>query len=161
MDLAIVLVVAALVLGVILGLKQREKMNQHIADGRMIKRDIRFIETEELFTLSGGDFQRVVSEIQATSFAGTGVSIQKNDAKQAIQFQGSGWAAQLWRQADSGENAVYAFCFTRWKTHRGIPLNHMEMNMLLTAVEKMFLRIDPNTQVQTRALTTKTRPSFF
>ena len=40
-------------------------------------------------------------------------------------------------------------------------LEQLQMNMLLTAVEKLFLSIDGSTQVRTQPLELKTKHTFF
>jgi len=161
MWLAIIVIVAAIVIGVAIGLKQRQANNKLLEEGRMIKRDISFVETAEVFTLSGADFERVVNAIWQADFSGAGVSIEKDSAKQAVMFKAKGWAAQLYRMEDDNGKYSYCFTFTAWQTYRGIPQDHAQMNQLLTAVEKAFLSIDPNTQVQASKIKTKTKTSFL
>ncbi len=43
----------------------------------------------------------------------------------------------------------------------GTPQNLTGMNMLLTAIEKAILSVDPNTQVRTEEMKVKTKPGMF
>ena len=161
MAFGVVIIIIAVGIGVTVGLSQRKKANALIEDGRMVKRDISFVETAEVFTLSNADFSRVVDAIKVSDLSGTGVSADRNSEKQAILFKSGGWAAQLYRMEDDGNKYVYCFVFTSWQTYRGIPQNHVQMNLLITAVEKAFINIDQDTQVQSSKIRTKSKASFF
>lgn len=157
----VVIIIAIFAIAVPIGLKARNEQNQLIAQGRMLKRDAYFMECTETFTLSGGEYNRVLEAIKAANLSGTGVSVSSNASQQSFAFQASGWAAQMYRAKDDGDQFVYCFGFTKWKTRKGIPLDYVPMNLLLTAVEKAFLSIDPQTKVQSSKAKLKTRPSFF
>lgn len=161
MVIGIILVVIAIGIGLAIGLKQRQGTQQLMQDGRILKRDITFVETAEIFTLSGAEFNSVVEAIRNTDLSGTGASADQNLEKQAVLFKGSDWSAQLYRMENDGDKAVYCFNFLKWQTYRGMPQNHVPMNLLLTAIEKMFLQLDPNAQVQASRMKSSSRPNFF
>ena len=158
--LAIIFVII-LGIGIPLGLRQRRAQNQLISEGRMIKRDVFFMRYAEIFTLSGGDFERVLTAINSINFAGTGAKVESYRDRQTILFKAYDWSAQLYRTASSGDKDVYQFSFTNWRTYRGAPQNDVQMNLLLTGVEKSFLWLDPYTQVENIQIKTKTKSGFF
>lgn len=69
------------------------------------------------------------------------------------------WNALLYCTGASNGRMTYWFRFTSWGTLDYGVIGEVQMNMLLTAIEKLFLSIDPNTQVQTSFLGTKPRKS--
>ena len=60
-----------------------------------------------------------------------------------------------------GEKDSYYFHFTNWDTRNGVNPQSEQMNTLLTTIEKVFLKIDPQTQVSTEDIKVKHRPKFF
>ena len=73
-------------------------------------------------------------------------------------FTNSDWTAQLYRLSGDESQVTYRFEFTKW---RDALSNASLMNMLMTAIEKLFLELDPNTQVRTVPLDVKTKHSFL
>jgi len=150
---------AIIAIAVMVGQQRGKKL---MAEGKIIKRDISFIESTETFTLAGVEFAKLTSALQRMDTGDTGVSWKSKDAAQAIIFQSShGWNAQLSTLENSNDKNRYCFQFTSWQTRKGIPWRVDTMNMLLTAIEKMFLSLDPNTQVETARVKTKTKSSFL
>lgn len=158
---AILLIVGAVAIGLTLGLRQGKVNHQLMDEGRIVQRKYVITEQAEEFTLRGADFARVLRGIQDADLRGSGVSIQKNDANQVIFFTGSNWKAEMYRKNDIDNQNVWYFHFTNWKTYRGMVQEHIPMNILITAMEKMFLSIDPAAQVKNIPIQVKTKPSFF
>ena len=139
----------------------RKGQQPALDEGRIVKRKYVITEQAEEFTLRGADFARVLQGIQDADLRGSGVSVQRNDTNQAFFFTGSNWKAEMYRKNDVGDQNVWYFHFTNWKTYRGMVQEHIPMNILITAIEKMFLSIDPGAQVQNIPIKVKTNPSFF
>lgn len=129
--------------------------------GKITKRKGDFVEQAEDFILSLKDPDEVARLIQELPYAEMKVSVYPANGNRDFQFTGGGWSARLYRKEDEGEKAVYTFQYLKWETHNGLTVHADQMNMLLTAVEKMFLKLDPATQVKTRLLETKTTHKFF
>ena len=92
--------------------------------------------------------------------AGTASKMQGNSGR--IDFQaGINYSAVLYRVEQTAEKSVYCFKFTKWRSQHGAPVCADAMNTLLTSVEKMFLGIDPNTQVTTVKNDIKTKRHLF
>ncbi len=161
MWLTILLIVGALAIGLFFGLRQVKVNRQLMDEGRIIQRNYVITEQAEEFTLRGADFVRVLQGIQNADLQGSGVSAQKNDTNQVFFFTGSNWKAEMYRKNDIGDQNVWYFHFTNWKTYRGMVQEHIPMNILITAIEKMFLSIDPAAQVKNVPIKVKTKPDFF
>lgn len=161
MWLAILISVGAVAIGLFFGLRQGKVNRQLMDEGRIVQRKYVITEQAEEFTLRGADFARVLQGIQNADLRGSGVSVQKNDANQVLFFNGSNWKAEMYRKNDIGDQNVWYFHFTNWKTYRGMAQEHIPMNILITAIEKMFLSIDPAAQVKNVPIKVKTKPSFF
>ena len=143
-----VLLIVAAVMGVVIyfAMKSHNKM---VADGKIISRRTNFMESAEEFTLSAVDPARVTEAVKAIDYAEMRTKMQGSNEQQLFKFTGSTWSAQLHKLRDNGTQVVYRFEFTNWKTHNGMPQDGLNMNKLTTAVEKIFLSLDPNTQVRT------------
>lgn len=119
------------------------------------------MEKAEQFTLKNADFAAVINALKEIDFGKAGVSVQGSTKDGAVHFGGSGWVARLAALESEGDTYSYLFNFTEWQNRRGVPQDLVTMNATLTAVEKMFLKLDPNAQVTTQKFKTSTKPSFF
>lgn len=159
----------AIIIGfVILGYLIYRSMKQEkqlTSEGKIIDRDRKFMEQAEDFTLTCSDPGRVTGQVQQLPFSEMKVSMTAGAQGQSFQFAfdsvAGGWTAVLSRKDEPSGQLAYRFQFTHWKTRDGMIVGELYMNQLLTAVEKMFLSIDPNTKVQTVYLETKTRHKLF
>ena len=160
----IVLLIVAAVMGVVIyfAMKSHNKM---VADGKIISRrtnfSTNFMESAEEFTLSAVYPAQVTEAVKAIDYAEMRTKMQGSNEQQLFKFTGSTWSAQLHKLRDNGTQVVYRFEFTNWKTHNGMPQDGLNMNKLTTAVEKIFLSLDPNTQVRTVPLEFKTKHSIL
>ena len=146
-------------IAVAVGVSRNKKL---VSEGKIIKRNISFIKSAETFTLTGGDFTNVVAALKAMDISGIGVGWESKGETQTVIFRSKhGWDAQLSALASDDEKYRYSFQFTRWQTSNGVPQRADTMNMLLTAIEKAFLSLDPNTQVTTAPIKVKTKSSFI
>ena len=153
-----------------------------VADGKIISRRTNFMENAEEFTLTVVEPERVTEAVKAIDYAEMRTKMQGSNEQQLFKFTGSTWSAQLHKLRDNGTQVVYRFEFTNWKTHNGMPQgtqvvyrfeftnwkthngmpqDGLNMNKLTTAVEKIFLSLDPNTQVRTVPLEFKTKHSIL
>lgn len=132
-----------------------------VDSGKVINRESNFVEKAEDFILALGASDEVSKRIQSLPYTEIKASMRIENGGQSFLFTGSTWSARLYRKNDEAGKAVYSFQYLNWKTHNGGIMYEDLMNMLLTSIEKMFLGIDPNTQVKTRLLETKTSHKFF
>ncbi|MBO4562716.1 MAG: hypothetical protein J5772_03805 [Clostridia bacterium] len=156
---AIIIIAAVAVLGGLFyfSIKNRNKL---IDEGKIILRKSDFMKSAEIFTLKTPDPDAVAEAVKAFNYSEMRVSMKGSSAKQQFVFTGLNWGAQLYRQS-ADEKAAYRFEFTNWKTSNGSAQYDTHMNMLLTAVEKMFISFDANTQVTTVPLELKTKHHLF
>jgi len=140
----------------------KQRNNRLVEEGKIINRDISFVESAQIFILKKVDFPTVVSTLKAMDVSSIGLSWESKGATKTVFFSSShGWSAQLLAQKSEVEQSIYYFQFTHWKTRHSIPWRVDTMNMLLTVVEKVFLSLDPSTQVQTTGLKIKTKTDIL
>lgn len=154
----IVVVIIIMAVAIYFSLQTHKKL---VAEGKIVSRSKNFMENAEEFTLVAVEPEKVTEAIKALNYNEMRTQMQGSSEQQLFKFTGNGWNAQLHRLEDNGTQVVYRFEFTHWKTHNGMAQDMMNMNKLLTAVEKMFLGFDSNTQVRSVALELKTKRSFL
>ena len=118
--------------------------------GMLIQRDKKFMENAEIFTLKSISSDQLTDGLRKVN-SETKVGIT-GDLKHGYRLDGgswSKWSARLTCQQMDQAQSIFRFTFTEWKTDGGHAEDDISMNVVLTAVEKMFLGMDPNTQVQT------------
>lgn len=155
-----VLLIVAVIMGVAIYFAMQSH-NKMVAEGKIISRRTNFMENAEEFTLSVVDPAKITEAVKAMDYADMHTKMQGNNEQQLFKFTGSNWSAQLHRLSNNGAQVVYRFEFTNWKTHNGMPQDGLNMNKLTTAVEKIFLGFDSNTQVRTVPLEFKTKHSIL
>lgn len=159
MAITILIIAAALGLGIFLGVRQANQTKALLADGKMIRRDMHFAEKGEEFTARIGTPKDLRAALESKPFP---CSVDGN-THSAVTFTGSTFAARLLQTAFDAASGigVYRFEFTRFKQRNGMYEESNAMNMLMTSVEKAFLQLDPNTGVKPYALDLRTRHTIF
>ena len=125
------------------------------SSGKIMKRKIKFVEESEEFTLSLNNPSIVAEKIQNLPYREMKVSVNTTGNQKFRFSSGYGWDAGLFLEERNGDKSIYCFGFLNWRTKNNIPIDNLHMNMLLTAIEKMFLDIDPQTKVQTKKVKAK------
>lgn len=153
---AVLILIVIVVLVVSFVLPAKYKASQ-IAEGNMIQRDVDFAEYGEIFTLKHVDSDIIVNALNQIDFEkilGNRPSINSSKMTFTARY---GFSAQMFLVEDDGENMKYRFDFLHWEAAGGSKRASADagMNLLLTAIEKMFLSLDPNTQVSKEKNTTK------
>ena len=118
--------------------------------GMIIQRDKKFMENAEIFTLkpiSGNQLTEGLRKVNSETKVGIEGSVSRGYRLDGGSW--SKWTARLTCQQMDQTQSVFRFTFTEWKTDGGNAEDDISMNIVLTAVEKMFLEMDPNTRVQT------------
>lgn len=156
----IILLIGFAILGVVVYFSMKAH-NKMVAEGTIISRRTNFMENAEVFTLRAVDPAQVTEAVKALDYSGMHTGMKGSSQQQIFKFTGATWGAKLFRLNADEEQMCYRFEFTNWKTHNGTPQNGLDMNKLLTAVEKMFLSFDPGTQVAAMPLELKTKHNFF
>lgn len=157
MTIFLVFVIAAVLIGTSY-YYNKQKTAKMAAEGKIIERKGGFHEQMQEFTLAPVDPALLTQKLKALPYSDMNVAMNGDSAKQIFRFAHSAFEAQLARVANDAEKSVYVFKFNRWTANKlGAPLGYYKMNMLQTAIEKMFLSLDPKTQVRSKAMQTKTK----
>ena len=159
MWIAMILIFAIIfAIAIPLGIKQGKATKKLYEEGKIIQRDSRFAEKGEEFTSRIGSMENLKAELQKMVLP----CDTKGTTSQAT-FTGDKFTARLYKVDYDGPSgiAVYRFEFTSWKTHNGMYVESVGMNMLMTAVEKVFLALDPGTAVKLYGLDFKTKHSII
>ncbi len=161
-DLILIVLVSAALLGGALYFGQK-RADSLIAEGKMIKRDMDFWNFAEIFTLSSVDYKKLRSEINDMDFSEFKItSYPDNGGKSEILFKsGYEWNARILYLGESEGRNKFRFEFTTWNTYNGLPMRSDTMNMMETKIEKMFLKLDPNTVVETVENKIETKHKLF
>lgn len=130
-----------------------------IGQGKIIRRANDFVEYAEIFTVRPISDEEYAAALKALDLKKTCTSLEGNT--KAVKFTGTYFSASIRCVKQTETSSVYRFEFDSWKTKYGRPSLENEMNMLLTMVEKMFVQLDPNTQVSTVKNEIKTKRSIF
>ena len=144
----------------LLQLKGESKMEKQ---GKLVRREKGFNENAEIFTMGPIDQNKVTEGLKEIGNS-MRISINGNTNTQSFSITGgswSQWSARLKLLEATEEKTVYRFLFSNWKSgaHSTAPEDPTSMNLVLTAVEKMFLNIDPNTKVHTEPVSYHTEKS--
>lgn len=133
------------------------------SDGKMIHRKRGFVEEAEEFTLSLNNPAAVAEKLRKLSYQEMKVTMSSDRDNQSFHFSCSrcSWNARLFIKENTEGRITYCFEFLNWQQKGSTVVGDLCMNLLLTAIEKMFLELDPQTEVQTHLLETKTKHSFL
>lgn len=156
----LVVVIAGYAALMIYSRKQRNKL---FDEGKMIRREPKFWDKSETFTVSNLSLEEVYSNIPAQLMkAHVGAYELQNDNNRIV-FVHNGYeesyTASLRLLSNEGGNYTYKFLINQYK-YKNKP-NDVSLNVLFTAVEKVFLNHDPNVQVLTETVDRKTKKSLF
>ena len=157
MTIFLVFVIAAVLIGASY-YYNKQKTAKMAAEGKIIERKGGFHEQMQEFTLAPVDPALLTQKLKALPYSDMNVAMSGDSAKQIFRFTHSTFEAQLARVANVAVMCLFVLMFNRWKANKlGAPLGYYKMNMLQTAIEKMFLSLDPKTQVRSKAMQTNTK----
>ncbi len=159
MWLGILLSVLAIGIGLAIGIPRGKKIKALRDQGYTVMRAPHYAEKGEQFTSRVGSCSAVKDGLLNVPLP----CEMEGNVSTVVNFNSRSFAARLYRAAFDEQSgvAVYRFEFTRWKSARYGYEDETSMNMLMTSVEKVFLKLDPNTGVQSYGLNFKTRHSFI
>lgn len=156
----VALLIGFAILGIVIYFSMKAH-NKLVAEGKIISRRTDFAEDAEEFTFRAVEPAQITEAVKALDYGDMHAGMKGSSERQIFKFTGSGWAAQLYRMEAEDAQMRYRFEFTNWKTRNGMPQDALNMNKLLTAVEKVFLSFDPSAQVRAVPLELKTRHNFL
>ena len=156
-----VLILAIVMIGLIYGSFNYKKTRQLATNGNIIQREDLFWEnTEYLYT--DATYEEVLNEINHTDFSSCNVTVTPNyEGSKICAFVAKGKfsAALVYHGEENGEH-IYEFSVLSWKPDR-LATAAIQMNGLLTTIEKIFLSIDPDTEAEIQINNVKTKTAFF
>ena len=130
--------------------------------GKLIRRDNRFWEDAELlFTKT--PYSELRDALMTADYLGSGVGAPSPYGEQPILvFQSTnGFNAAVAYLGEENGEYKYEFSFLKWKTRNGAVQCFVQMNVLMTVVEKVFLALDPDTEAQIEPREIKTKTKLF
>jgi len=130
------------------------------SEGKIITRDVNFVETAQIFTISKVSMENLIAAMknEGLPFAG----LEWKTSSDAMGFKYNGWSAQMTKTDGDDTHDIYRFSFTQWQTMRyGTAADITQMNQLLTAIEKAFIKLDSSAKVKTERLKVQTKNKFF
>ena len=131
-----------------------KQLKEFYDSGRMIKRNGKFWDDASVFTLSGAAYEVVKEKVEHFDLTKTSVKITEQPDK--FFFIGRDFEAYLKKEEDQDGKNVWKYEVYKYDSKYGVPNDKDEMNVVLTAVEKMFLALDNSTTVNTIAIKQKT-----
>lgn len=159
MIIFVTVMIVTLVTSVAVAINKRKKIGELLKAGLVRKRDYGYANKGEAFTSNVGSAKNV-----AAMLCRLGVNCAiSGDAAREVTFKGKYFTARLFLNSfdPATGRAVYGFNFTSYKTQKYVYKDEIGMNMLLTAIEKMFFTLDRNTTVSQYNVKYKTRYSIF
>lgn len=129
---------------------------------KIIYRKRKFAEEAEEFILTLTDSSLVSKKLRELSYQEMKVAMNsKGEQEFLFSCSRCRWNARLFLKGSEGDKVIYCFEFLNWQVNNGAPVGDLYMNMLLTAVEKVFISLDPHTEVKMRLLETTTKHNIF
>lgn len=153
------LLVGIVAIVIVAGVKNGKKITQLKNEGKIINRKSNYAANGEEFTSKIGSFQALRDQLEKL----LPECWREGNTSTVVNFKSSSFSARLYKvdfDAASGIG-IFRFEFTHWRTGRYGYEEDTLMNMLMTAVEKTFLTLDPNTSVKSYELNIKTKHSLF
>ncbi len=158
MVLFIVIMAVAIAFIAIVASSMVKKNAKLASEGKIVARKDAFHEKIHEYTLAVDDAELVTKALRTVPYEELRITAKGNTAEQVFTFEAATYEAGFYRKSHGDGKSVYCFNFTQWKTMRyGTPQNLIGMNMLLTAIEKAILSVDPHTQVRTEEMKVKTK----
>ena len=155
----ILIAAVAIGIGLMIGIPRAKEIKRLQSEGKIVRRAANYAEKGEEFTARIGSFAALKQQLEQ---AGIPCAMEGNAGSQ-VNFRGSAFAARLYVKAFDQPSGIgiFRFEFTKWKTGSYGYEEDNRMNQLMTAVEKVFLTLDPNAGVTAYELDFKTKHSFL
>lgn len=159
-----ILLVGVLVIIILIAAIAGAKKGKALADeGKITQRQQSFWEYAEFFTTTAS-YEDVREAVKNTSFEDCKADVYPDfEGNKFILFKSShGWNAALKYTGEQDGKHTFTFYFPAWNTQRyGMPYGMMEMNVIETTIEKLFLALDAETTVTTKRLETKSKSKIL
>jgi hypothetical protein len=167
MTLFIIFLIAAVLIWLSFYLGKRKK-TRLLSEGKIIERKTDFLTQEHRFTTVTSNLEDIGNALNKTVFGEEKISFEPNYGQGVIVFHKGGvggtFGAAL-RSAGQDGSASYRYRF-QVEAYReqklGVSAEDVHgANVLLTAIERAFMQLDPGTSVQRVKAEYKTKSKFF
>jgi len=154
------LILAGGIIALILMLEKR-KTSQMISKGIAVKRSIYFYKSQYTFITNASDLAAINSTINSSVLSEAKIFSKWDFSQGWIKFENHAKLGTFDALLEVGETRnerhTYHFRFLSWSGPEGEMNRHdvLSGNILLTAVEKAFIALDPDTGVEQKILKTK------
>lgn len=142
----------------------RKGRNKLIDEGKIIQRESAFWDKSETFTIQGVTLQTIYNDLSPADMKAFVGAYELQPENSRIVFVHNGYKESYTatiRQLDSTESGnTFRFMINQYK-YSGSKPNEQSLNILYTAIEKIFLNHDPNVKVVTEYVDRKTKKSLF
>jgi len=142
----------------------RKQRNKLMDEGKLIARDARFWDKSETFSVAGVTLEEVYNKLPADDLKKYMGACELQKDKNRIVFVHNGYeesfTGTLCQISKADDIYTYRLLINQYKTKNSSP-NEMSLNVLYTAVEKVFLEFDPNIKVKSEYVDRKVKHSLF
>lgn len=142
----------------------RKQRNGLMDQGKLIQRDPNFWDKSETFSVAGVTIEDIFQRLPAEDLKKYMGAYELQRDRNRIVFVHNGYeesfTGTLSLIAQENDVNTYRLLINQYKTKHSSP-NEMSLNVLYTAVEKIFLGIDPNIKVKTEHVDRKVKHSLF
>jgi len=166
MEFVLVIVIGAVIYGTIFLITNKKK-TEMMDSGKIIERGKDYIKQAHFFTTKTASLADVGNAMDKTVLAEQNISLEPDYTKNVIVFRYANIAgmfiATLRFMGEENEQYKYRFQIDRWQGKNGAFPHEYTGNVLLTAVEKAFMKLDGTTAVERvmASYTQKTKTSFI
>ncbi len=162
-DVMSAVIAVVIIFIVVVGISAWSK-SRLMSQGKIIKRANDFMEYAEIFTVRPITNEEFATALRSLNLKEAGVKFSGNTGN--VEFVPANklntfYVARLQCLEQNPERSVYRFEFLSWEVSHGSATYGDMMNILLTLVEKMFVSLDPQAQVSTVKIATKTKRSIL
>ena len=142
----------------------RKQRNGLMDDGKLILREHGFWDKSETFSVAGVTLEEIYNKLPSEDLKKYMGAYELQKDQNRIVFVHNGYeesfTGTLSLISQEGGINTFRLLINQYKTKHSTP-NEMSLNVLYTAVEKVFLGIDPNIKVKTEYVDRKVKHSFF
>jgi len=168
MTIALILVFSVGSYGLVWGLKKK-KTNELASKGRYVERGNEFFRQKHFFFTQVFDFSAIVGAIDKNALGEEKISCEPNVRQGQVVFHNKisfgTFDASLVYAEQREKDGLYTYLFQveAWREvkHSITRQDLLGANVLLTLIEKAFLRLDPETEVQRHAGEHNSKLSFM
>jgi hypothetical protein len=136
--------------------------------GKLIDRDNVFFRQKHIFTTKTASIAKVGEVLDISALTEAKITVFKAYDQDAIAFRqgGAGGTYEAGIRADKTEGELYQYAFyvESWTANGSSQYSYTDLhgaNVLLTAIEKAFIALDPDTAVRREMTTHKTKSKWF